>query len=119
MREERRRFIRTTTRLLTFYKVPSTGQVRRALTRDISGGGLSCVTETLLKPGTALEVEVKLPDRETPITFTVEVVWSKPVGGESTNPQNQTAETGMKIVKINPKDQTLLVQYATLHAPPS
>ena len=119
MGEEHRRFIRVTNRLPSTFKIITTGKVRRALTKDVSAGGISFITEELLEPGTALEVELKLPDREAPIIFLGEVAWSRPVGPPPKSYQNPTAETGIKFVSIDPKERALITQYAKLNAPPS
>ena len=118
MGEEQRRFIRVTNRLPSMFKIITTGKVRRALTKDISAGGVCFITEELLEPGTALEVELKLPDRDAPIKFLGEVAWSRPIGPAPKSYQNPTAETGIKFVSIDPKDRALIVQYAKLNAPP-
>ena len=118
MQQERRQFIRIRSRLTTLIKHLDTGKVRRALTKDISAGGVCLVTEELLKPGTTLGLQMKLPDRETPIMFTAEVVWSLPVGEPGKSYENPTAETGLQFVSIDPKDQALLKQYAATNAPP-
>ena len=118
MGEEQRRFIRVTGRLVAVVKIVKTGKVRRALTRDISAGGICFVTEEILEPGTALEVELKLPDRDAPILFLGEVAWSRPIGPKPKSYQDPTAETGIKFVSIDPKERELIVQYAKLNAPP-
>ena len=119
MGEEQRRFIRVPSRLNAIFKVVKTGKVRRALTKDISAGGVCFITEELLEPGTALEVELKLPDREAPITFLGEVAWSRPIGPPPKSYQNPTSEAGIKFVSIDPKDRALIMQYAKLNAPPA
>lgn len=119
MGQEQRRFIRITNRLTAIFTVVKTGKTRRALTRDISAGGICVITEELLEPGTALEVALTLPDREAPITFLGEVAWSRPVGPAPKSYQNPTAETGIKFVSIDPKEQQLIMQYAKLNALPS
>jgi hypothetical protein len=117
MGEEHRHFTRLGVRVLTFYKIIKTGKVQRALTKDLSGGGLCFTTETVLEPGTQLEIEVRLPDRDTPIVFGANVVWSCPVEGSGKTPSASSAETGVQITAIGPKDQALLLQYAKLNAP--
>ena len=115
---ERRKFIRVNSRLTAIFKNMKTGKVRRALTKDVSGLGLCLVTEEILEPGTLLGVEIKLPDRESRITFTAEVVWSRPVAASRRSYENPTAETGIRFLGIDPKDQKLLRAYATINAPP-
>jgi len=118
MNAERRQFIRAPSRLIVIFKNLKTNKVRRALTKDISASGLGLITEELLEPGTPLEIEVKFPDCASPMMFAAEVVWSRPVGEPRKSYQNPTAETGVKFVRIEPKDQVLLKQYAALNAPP-
>ena len=119
MGEEQRRFIRIRSRLTVFIKYLDTGKVQRALTEDVSARGLCLVTETVLTPGTKLELELKLPDRDARITFTGEVMWSKPIGGKPLKSYElPTAETGVKFVNIDPNDEKLLMLYARLNAPP-
>src|SRR3989338_1143623 len=119
MGQEQRRFIRVTTRLTAVVKVVKTGKTRRALTKDISAGGICFVTEELLEPGTALEVELKLPDRDAPVAFLGEVSWSRPIGPAPKSYQNPTAETGVKFISIDSKERDLIMLYAKLNAPPT
>jgi uncharacterized protein (TIGR02266 family) len=118
MGEEQRRFIRVSSRLTAIVKVVKTGKVKRALTKDVSAGGVCFVTEEIMEVGTALEVELKLPDREAPVQFLGQVAWSRPVGPSPKSYENPTGETGVKFVSIDPKDRALLMQYAKLNAPP-
>ena len=118
MPEERRKFIRITSRLTTIFKNLKTGKVRRALTKDLGGVGMCLVTEEILEPGTPLEVEFTLPDRPAPVMCQVEVVWSRPLRMPTKSYENPTAETGVKFTTIDPKDLALLKQYVALNAPP-
>ena len=93
-------------------------KVQRSLTKDLSGVGLRLVTEQLLNPGTSLEVEIKLPDRGAPLTFTAEVVWSKLISEQRKSYDATTAETGIKFVNVDPKVLALIKQYAAMNAPP-
>ena len=77
MGKQDRKAVRVKLRLTAFMKFVSTGKVVRVLTKDISGLGMSLVTDGTLELGTELELEITLPDRETPITCGAEVVWSK------------------------------------------
>lgn len=115
---EHREYVRIGVRLLAFIKVLTTGKVHRALTRDIGGGGLCIVMEGVLEPGTSIEVELKFPDCETPVTCTAEVVWSKVVEAPRKGDIHSTAQAGVKFVKIDPKDLKLVKQFAALNALP-
>ena len=116
MGQERRQFIRVHARLTTLIKPLKTAKVRRALTKDISGIGVCLVTEELCELGTPLEVEMRLPDYDAPVKFLGQVMWSKPIG-EPRKGQPPTAEIGLRVVSIDPKDRSLLMQYAKLNAP--
>jgi hypothetical protein len=118
--EERRRSIRLRTRLTTIYKHLTTGRVQRTLTKDVSGHGACLLTEDLLEAGTPLEVEIKLPDRTSPVTFLAEVVWSAFQLDAQGSPGKPKAETGIRFVSIDPKDHAAIMQYARFNAlPPS
>ncbi len=118
MQPERRHLIRLRTKLTTVFKIVKTGKVRRGLTKNFSGVGICFVSEELLAPGEALEIELKLPDRNTPITFSAEVVWSYPVGEPPKSYEAPTIETGVKFVAVDSKDVAILRQYAALNALP-
>ena len=87
------------------------------MTKDVSAGGACFVMEELFTPGTKLELEIQLPDREAPIMLIGEVIWSKPMRDVRKSSENPTAETGVKFVSIAPDDQKLLLLYTRLNAP--
>ena len=116
--EDQRRFIRIPARLMTFIRFPKTGKVWRALTVDVSAGGIRLVTDELLEPGTVLELELKLPDREAPVACTAEVVRSVFVEGGPNTSAHVTVESALKFTQIDPKDQSLLLLYTRFNAPP-
>jgi len=116
--DEKRRFSRTSLRLTTIYKIPKTGRTQRALTHDISGGGIRFIADEELAPGVPLEIEVKLPDQESPIVCQAEVVWSKVTNPDRKSYEDPIVETGAKFVQIDEKEQALLIQYARINAPP-
>ncbi len=118
MSEERRRSIRANARLTTIVKNLDTKRVWRALTKDVGGVGVCVVTDESLELGTKLELEIRLPDRDEPITFTGEVVWSREVGGPRKSYEAPIREVGVKFVEIQPKDQRLLQQYVLMNPSP-
>jgi hypothetical protein len=118
MDAEQRQFIRVKERLLTFITFLTTGKVERALTRDIGAVGVCLMTETVLEPGTQLAVELHLPDRKGPISFMAEVRWSRPLGGTRDADASMAAETGLQFVRVDPKDRSMMMQHAALHALP-
>ncbi len=112
MREERRKHIRLKTKLSTSYKDARSGKMRRALTKNIGAGGLCLLTEEYLAPGTRLVLELQLSDRPKAIQCQVEVIWSQPLAAGQGVYQN---EMGVEFVQIDPKEQTLLTQYARIY----
>jgi len=119
MDAEKRRFVRTNLRLTTVYRILETGRTQRALTRDISGGGLRFVAEEELAPGTQLALEVKLPDQDAPIQCRADVVWSQVTNPDRKSYEDPIVETGVRFVQIGQKEQALLIQFARINAPPT
>ncbi len=119
MDADRRRLRRAPAHLMALVKTVSTGKVRRALTKDISGGGISFITDEELEPGTQLIIEMTLSDHPQPIQFTAEVIWLRSVKDPKHLYESLSMETGVKFVSISPQDQKLLKQYGMLNAPPS
>ncbi len=76
------------------------------------------MTDETIEPGEPLDVELQLPDRAAPITFSAEVVWSRPTGGPRKSYETPTIEIGVKFITIDSKDVSLLGQYAALNALP-
>ena len=125
MGKEQRQSLRAHSRLTASIKLHPTGEVGTALTKDISGSGVCLLTEQPIEVGTPVEVEVTLPDSEKPVRFLGQVMWSRAVGGAdqrqppAPGQPPMAAETGLRFVSVDPKDRTLLVQYAMLNALPS
>ena len=116
MSAERLPFIRIRSRLTTIIRYSGNhDDIHRALTRDISVDGLCLLTETPLKMRELIGVELKLPDRETPISFTGEVLWHQKLGDTSQG-EESNIENGIRFVTITRKDRQLLMQWVALHA---
>ena len=118
MEGEQRQFIRVKERLLTLMTFLATGKVERALTRDIGAVGVCVMTERVVEPGTQLAVELQLPDRDTPITFLAEVRWSRLLSEPPETGTSMGAETGLRFVRVDAKDRSMMMQHAALHALP-
>jgi hypothetical protein len=118
MTQERRRSIRLGLRLPTTLHDQSSSTQQQALTQDVSGHGMCLLTNETLSPGTRLAAEVKLPDLKAPLAFDTEVVWSRPVAGPAPRATNPSVETGVRFVRIDPKDRALIMLYARLHTLP-
>ena len=117
--EERRNFVRLPSRLTATYKIiGATERDVAALTRNIGGGGVAFFTESAFKSGTLLQVEVRFPNRQWPVRFTAEVIWSGELLLDSTNREPRAFETGVRFESISDEDREFLMRYST-PTPPS
>jgi len=115
MDEERRGAERAKARLTTMLKNLDTGRILRVLTRDLSTKGMCVVTEGLLSAGTRLEVELKMPDRETPLTVQAEVAWSRVIDEPRKSYESPTAETGIAFTNLSPHALALIKHCAAFY----
>lgn len=115
---ERRLFIRADTRLTTSYRLAGAAMSRRrGLIHNLNAGGICLITESPLAPGATLEVQVRLPGELSPIAFTGQVIWSKPVGVVPLGAKDPTSANGIAFAAIEPAARAALVRYATMEAP--
>ena len=112
--EERRRFVRLDTRLETSYTVLPTVTPEGAATKDISGNGICLFTKQVLTPGTHLQLAMKLPDRAQPVNFTAVVVWSEAYELIGKTEHRRAAETGVRILEIDPREQEAMMRHVIL-----
>ena len=115
---ERRQFVRLDTRLNLSYKIVGTAKLGKSLTKDISGGGVRFLAEHALTPGTRLEVTLRLPERDEPVRFLGEIVWSKPRSSLGKSLHSDASEVGLRFVEIIPAERTLIMQHVGLYTPP-
>lgn len=78
MTQERRGSARLGMRLPATLTDVRSAAVQRAFTQNVSGKGLGFLTDALHELGTQGAVELKLPGLKAPLSFRVEVVWSRP-----------------------------------------
>ena len=112
--DERRRFVRLDTRLEVSYSVLPSGKMEGASTKDISGSGVCLFTNQVLPAGTHLQVSMKLPDRDKPVNFTAEVVWSEAYEVIGKTERRRAAETGVRFLEVSPQDQDAVMQHVIL-----
>ncbi len=112
--EERRQFVRLDTRLEVSYTQLPSGTPRQSTTKDIGGGGICLFAEEVLPAGTRLQVSAKLPDRERPVHFTGEVVWSEAYEVIGKTQRRRAVEIGVRFVEIAPQDRDAIMQHVIL-----
>ena len=127
MADEQRRQIRPQTRLSFSYIIREGRKHGKALTKNISDGGIRFIAEHSLAPGAVLELTLRFPERTEPIRCVAKVVWSQPLdpqekthdpdGVRRKNIRLRADEVGVAFVEIDPKDSALLRQYTRLYFP--
>ena len=113
MRPERRHIPRSHARLIAVFKNLTTGRMLRALTWNLSPQGMQLTTEGVVVPGTRLEVDLKLPDRQTPIVLTATVIWSQQKNESYKSYETPEFEIGVKFLDLTPHDRTALKHYVS------
>ena len=103
---------------MTFLTVLQTGRVWRALTHDVGGKGIRVIVSEPLETGTSLKVELFLPDRSQPITFTGAVVWTRVTDQPVKRGEDPAVEAGIEFATIDPKDHAAILYYAKVNAAP-
>ena len=91
---------------------------QRVMIQDVSGGGMRLATPELLELGVRIAVEVRLPDRKSPMTVQAEVVWSRSVDAPAPGEAPAPAEAGIQFLELDPKDRAVLMLYARLKTIP-
>ena len=112
--EERRQFVRLDTRLEIQYSVLPSEAPQAATTKDVGGGGICIFADKDLRPGTRLQVAMKLPGREQPVNFTAEVVWSESYEMIGKTERKRSVEAGVRFIEIAPQDQETVMQHVIL-----
>ena len=119
MGQERRQSARSSTQLVAVVKNMATGNVRRWLTKNLSGLGLCLVADESLQRGTRLEVELTLPDAAEPLTLMAEVIWIMTVEASRKSYEMPKVELGVRFIDPPKTTHDLLNQYAVLTAAPT
>ena len=117
--QEQRQFARLDTRIETTCRAVATAPLQRAVTKNISAGGICIFLEQELAPGTHLEIAMTLPGQTKPIIFTGEVVWSEAYEVISKTQRKRSVEAGIRFVDIKPKARETLLQHVILAVNPS
>ena len=111
--QERRQFVRLTTRVPVDCTVLPSGTAQRIVSKDLSAGGARLGTEHRLPSGTSLQLTMYLPGREQPVYVTAEVMWSEESQVTSRRDRQRRVETGARCVEIAPDDHATLTQFVS------
>lgn len=107
--KDRRRFARLDLALTVSYAViDRAGEVEhdplKALTADISAGGIRLMTPTPIAPGTRLDLGIFLGEDAKPVKAWGEVVWQRKLSPTS-------YETGVEIHGVDDKDRKRFMSF--------
>jgi len=97
-------------RSLLSQELPGLSQVSplyEAVTKDISLGGLSVVSDQMLPRGTVVEIGLTLPNYQTTLNFLAEIVHAEPF----TEMGRSMQRSGVKTLAINKEDVTRMEKY--------
>ena len=84
---------------------PSTPQVIETLTKDLSIGGLRCVSPTLLPVSTELNLELVLSTGDEPLTMRGRMAWFQVL------PQSEQFDLGISFLDLAPRTKRRLSAY--------
>ena len=111
MDKERRKFKRFDAYMSVKFIVPGQDEVKgMSLSKDLSREGLKINSNTDLKEGTSLDIEINIPDDPKPVHTSGKVMWSHPSQG-----RNQGFDQGVRFVMMDPVDKFRVLDYAYNH----
>lgn len=111
MEKERRKFKRFDAYMSVRYQLSDSDELKGiALSKDLSREGLKVNTPMHLPEGSALDLELDIPDDPKPVRTTGKIVWSR-----SSQGQDQGYDVGIHFVMMDPVDKFRVLDYAYNH----
>jgi len=112
---ERRKFVRLNLLVdVVYHKRPSTQKEKLSLSKNISGGGICLIVYEELKKSQLLELEIYLPEEETPIKALGKVAWvNEFVIGDAS--KGIRYDVGIEFVEIKGEDLGQVNKYVFEH----
>lgn len=108
MLEERRRSPRHRAYLPVRVRQQGGPQVIETLTRDLSEGGLRCLSQLITPVGSELSLELMLSTGSEPLTLHGRSAWFR------TLPDSEQFDLGIAFIDLSPQDQRRLATYLHL-----
>ncbi len=104
MEEEKRKFLRFECLIPVEISMPGrTHMLERAAIHDFSTEGLKLAINFDLKPGTPMEININLPEKNLLATVSAEIAWARST--------EDKMEVGLKIKKMDKKAKSELLNY--------
>lgn len=111
MDKERRKFKRFDAYMSVKYQSSESESVRGiSLSKDLSREGIKVNSNTSLREGTVVDLEITIPDDPKPVHTAGKVMWSRPSEG-----QNQGYDQGVRFVMMDPVDKFRVLDFAYNH----
>ncbi len=105
---ERRKYVRLLTPLGIAYNVPGSGNIRQAMTKNISADGLRFeTTDTELKETTMIDIKLDIPTAPNPIHAKGRIVWRKRVSLEDGSP----FDCGVEFIEIEEDNKNTFLKF--------
>lgn len=111
MEKERRKFKRFDAYMSVRYQSANAADLSGiALSKDLSREGLKINSPIHIPEGTALDLELDIPDDPKPVRTTGKIVWSR-----SAADQDQGYDMGIRFMMMDPVDKFRVLDYAYNH----
>ncbi|MFH1854222.1 MAG: PilZ domain-containing protein [Candidatus Omnitrophota bacterium] len=105
MIEERRKYIRMDAKIDFTYKIRhASGLSKKAVTKNISPGGIRALMDSFIKKGDWLKLSISLPSVKSPISAIGKVIWT---ADEKTG----KIDVGVKFEEISPEMKNKFLEY--------
>jgi len=111
MGEERRRSFRQNANFSASYKIVDTQYEHEHTVKNVSQTGVCLKTHTVMEVSSLLEVEMEVSSEHDLVKFLGIVMWSRPVGVLGEGVDEPYAETGLRILSIDPEHQKLISRF--------
>jgi len=105
---ERRKYVRLLTPLGIAYTVPGSGNIRQAITKNISADGLRFeTTDPGLEEAMVLEIKLDIPTAPNPIHAKGKIIWKKKVSLEDLAP----SDCGVELIEIEEDNKNTFLKF--------
>ena len=108
MARDLRRWPRVDWHMTVTYTLLNSGRTSRALTQNISAGGLRFLIPYAIEPGMDFDMSLEVPERSKPVRMVGRAVWRRWRPSPDTSISLQGSEVGVKFLKISEEDQAFL-----------
>ncbi len=111
MDKERRKFKRFDAYMSVKYHAADSQQIQGiSLSKDLSREGLKLNTQTGLKEGSVLDLEINIPDDPKPVHTSGKVMWTHPSEGS-----HEGFDHGVRFLMMDPVDKFRVLDFAYNH----